>query len=83
MIYLILTEEGFDEVCSFAAKAQDKLWLNTGLIDQKTLDVRLSEGWAVKVFSTAIDPHSEQSIVKAMKYIEKKFPGEDIEVEYL
>ena len=83
MIYLILSEEGYTEIQQVANKADDKLWLNHGLVDDEQVADSLQQGWQVRVFSAAIDVSSEHSIVKAIKYLEKKWPNEDIEVEYL
>ena len=83
MIYLILSKEGLLDVLQMADKSQDRLWLNTHIIDAKAVESYVDNGWVLRVFSHDIDANSEQSIVKAMKYIEKKWPNDEIEVEYL
>ncbi|NRB40543.1 MAG: hypothetical protein HRU20_19080 [Pseudomonadales bacterium] len=83
MIYLILSGEGFSEILDIADKATDKLWLNNGIVADDAVNAAIEKGWPIKVFADEINAKSEQSIVKALKYIEKKWPNEDIEVEYL
>ena len=83
MIYLILSEEGFNELLQFADKRQDKLWLNSGIVSDEAVAASIKTGWQLNVFSQSIDANSEQSIVKAIKYLEKKWPDETIEVEFL
>ena len=82
MIFLILSEEGFAEIQEVADKSLAMLWLNKGIINADALELAKEQQWHIYVFSEYINPHSENAIIKAIKYIEKKYPDEAIEVEY-
>ena len=83
MIFLIFSEYGFNEVLANADDKTDRLWLNKGAVNDEALLLAQNDGWQIQVFSEMINVKSEQAIVKAIKYIEKKWPHEVIEVEYL
>lgn len=83
MIFLILSVEGFSEILSVADKTTDKLWLNKATVSEEHIVTAQTEGWQIQIFSEVINVTSEQAIVKAIKYIEKKWPNEAIDVEYL
>lgn len=83
MLFLVLSQAGFDELKSIANPQQDHIWLNKGLFTASDISTYNDQGWNMKEFSETIKIDNEQSIVKAVKYLEKKFPQEDIEVEYL
>lgn len=83
MIFLILSVDGFQEILSVADKKTDKLWLNKAIVTEDELIAVQDLGWHIHIFSDSINAKSEQSIIKAIKYIEKQWPHDDIEVEYL
>ena len=83
MVFLILSEQGFIEIQQVADKVHDKLWLNKGIVSDDTIAIAQQQQWQIRIFSEVIQSDSENAIVKAIKYLEKKYPNEALEVEYL
>lgn len=83
MLFLVLSKAGFEELKTAADPQHDHIWLNKDVLCARDIQMLNEQGWHLHVFSEAIHTSNEHSILKAIKYLEKKFPTEEIEVEYL
>ncbi len=82
-IYLIFSQEGFEEAKESILTDQAALWVNTDFLsDEQTSELKQA-GINVQTFSEIVNGGNEKSIMQALKPIEEKNPKAEILIEYL
>lgn len=83
MIYLIFTQEGFEEALPVLLEEKATLWVNNDFLSEEQTSLLTQGGVDVQTFPEEVDASNEKSIVAALKEIEKTAPKNEIFVEYL
>ena len=83
MIYLIFTQEGFEEAQSVLLAEKSTLWVNDDFLSEAQSSLLTQGGVEVNYFPQTVDTNNEKSILAALKDVEKSSPKAEIFVEYL
>ena len=83
MIYLIFTQQGFEEAKSLVLEDKATLWVNDGILSNENLAELTTTGISVHTLNDKIDPSDEKSVLVALKHVEQNSPNTEIFVEYL
>ena len=83
MIYLIFTQEGFEEAKSIVLEDKATLWVNDGILTNEYLAELTTAGITIHTLTDKIDPSDEKSVLAALKHVEQNSPKTEIFVEYL
>jgi len=83
MIYLIFTQQGFEEAKNIILEDKATLWVNDGILSNENLAKLTTAGISVHTLNDKIDPSDEKSVLVALKHVEQNSPNTEIFVEYL
>ncbi|RKZ80488.1 MAG: hypothetical protein DRQ35_02175 [Gammaproteobacteria bacterium] len=83
MIYLIFTQQGFEEAKNIILEDKATLWVNDGILSNENLAELTTTGISVHTLNDKIDPSDEKSVLVALKHVEQNSPNTEIFVEYL
>jgi len=83
MIYLIFTQQGFEEAKNIILEDKATLWVNDGILSNENLAELTTTGISVHTLNDKIDPSDEKSVLLALKHVEQNSPKTEIFVEYL
>jgi len=83
IIYLIFSEEGYEEVKPSLFSEQAILWVNNDLLSEAQLLELKQQAIEVNIFPEMVDGSHEKSIMQALIPIENQHPNAEILVEYL
>lgn len=83
MIYLVFTQDGFEQAQQMIVEDKAILWINADVLtDQQRAELD-SAGIQVFTLADKADPSNEKSVLAALDYVEKNAPDCEIFVEYL
>ena len=83
IIYLIFSQDGYEEVKQELISQHAMLWVNNSFLSDKQLTELKQYDIDVNVFSESINGSHDKSIMQALLPIEKQYPDAEILVEYL
>lgn len=83
MIYLIFTQEGFEEAQATLLEEKATLWVNSDFLSEDQARLLMQGGVDVQHFPEAVDASNEKAILAALKEVETSAPKTEIFVEYL
>ncbi|MDH5358112.1 MAG: hypothetical protein OEW63_05745 [Gammaproteobacteria bacterium] len=83
MIYLIFTQDGFEEAKNIIIEEKATLWVNEDLLSDQQISELTQAAISVHTLPNKVDPNDEKSILAALKLIEQDAPKTEIFVEYL
>ena len=83
MIYLIFTQQGFEEAKNLVLTDKATLWINDGILSNEDLAILTTAGITVHTLTEKTDPSDEKSVLAAVKHVEQHSPKAEIFVEYL
>ena len=82
MIYLIFTQDGFEEAKNTIVEEKASLWVNEDLLTDEQINELSRSAISVHTLPNKVDPGDEKSILAALKQIEKNASDTEIFVEY-
>ncbi|NOQ93625.1 MAG: hypothetical protein GQ547_03195 [Methylophaga sp.] len=83
IIYLIFSQEGFEEAKSSILADKATLWVNANFLsDEQNVELHQA-GINVQTFLETVNGSNEKSILQALKPIEEEEPKAEILIEYL
>ena len=83
IIYLIFSQQGYEEAKQTLFSQQATLWVNHDFLSKKQLAELAQHSIAVHVFPENINGNHDKSIMQALLPIEQQHPNAEILVEYL
>jgi len=83
MIYLIFSQEGFDEAKESLIADKGTLWVNKDFLSDEQVAELTQHNIELNLFAEFVDGSDVKSIDAALKPIEKGIPDTEILVEYL
>jgi hypothetical protein len=83
MIYLIFTQQGFEEVKSIVLEDNATLWVNDDILSNEDLAELTTAGITIYTLTDKFNPSDEKSVLAALKHVEQNSPKTEIFVEYL
>ena len=83
MIYLIFTQQGFEEAKDLVLTEKATLWVNDDILSNEDLAELTTAGISVHTLNDKIDASDEKSVLIALKHVEQNSPKTEIFVEYL
>jgi len=82
-IYLIFSQEGFEEAKSSIMTEKAILCVNANFLLDEQVEELSQANIDVQIFPEIVNGGNEKSILKALKPIEEKAPQAEILIEYL
>jgi len=82
-IYLIFSQEGFEEAKSSILTDKATLYVNANFLSDEQVEELSQANINVQIFSESVNGGNEKSILQALKPIEDKAPQAEILIEYL
>jgi len=83
MIYLVFTEEGFQQAQALILEDKATLWINDGVLTTAQQSELAKANIVVHTLPDKADPSNEKSVLAALDYVEKNVPKCEIFVEYV
>jgi len=82
-IYLIFSQEGYEEAKESILADKATLWVNAGFLSDEQIAELNQANINLQIFSEIVNGSNEKSILQALKPIEDKEPKAEILIEYL
>jgi hypothetical protein len=83
IIYLVFTQDGFEQAKPLLVNEQALLWINQDVLTQEQETELSKASISVNTLPKNADPSNEKSVLSALEYVEKQAPDAEILVEYL
>jgi hypothetical protein len=83
MIYLIFTQQGFEQVKADIVHNKAELWLNPGILSAEQLNDLDAQSIPYSFLTTLTDVNREDEVIKALNYVEQHTKDKHILVEFL
>ncbi len=83
MIYLIFTQDGFEQAKQNMIDRKAMLWINRAVLSDEQIVELSSAGIIVNLLEKSVNPANEKSIFTAIDLIEKECPDSELFVEYV
>ena len=83
MIYLVFTEEGFEQAKPLLLEDNAILWINADILSEQQQAELNSAKIAINILPTNANASNEKSVLAALDYVERHAEKCEIFVEYL
>lgn len=83
MIYLIFTQQGFEQAKTDIVHNKAQLWLNPGILSAEQLNDLDAQSIPYSFLNTLTDVNREDEVIKALNYVEQYTKDKHILVEFL
>jgi len=83
IIYLIFSQQGFDEAKESILADNATLWVNADFLSEQQISELSQAKINVQIFPELVNGSNEKSILSALKPIEEHAPKAEILIEYL
>lgn len=83
MIYLVFTQEGFQQAKPLIFEDKATLWINSDVLTQAQQAELSGANILVYTLPDKFDSSNEKSVLAALDYVEKNAPKCEIFVEYV
>lgn len=83
MIYLIFTEQGFEEAKADILKSKATLWINPNTLTDLQTDELQQNQIDCTILPNYTKVNDERGVINALQYVEKQSQDKNILVEFL
>jgi len=83
MMYLVLTAEGLESIRGEFSAHGDKVWINPDIVSDDDLDALRAGEIGVEVLDPALDPGRQKELLVVIESIERRFPDDELMVEFV
>ncbi len=83
MIYLVFTQDGFQQAKPLILEDKATLWINAGVLTDEQQTELIKANIDIYTLPDNADPSNEKSVLAALDYVEKNAPKCEIYVEYV